>query len=169
MKGPTKRPLYGDLVGATRFLILCLVAQMRLFWLSSFIVRIVIEVRLGWSNLSPLGKAATMTFVFESMAITNFLIPTTVPQILFIIDRIQTAGALSSMDIAYLVLRLLGHLWMLLFVFWSLSKLAHPIMYRMWLDSFSPNWPENAGWDWKLCCWIAKKGHLILKSIYERR
>ncbi|RSM15740.1 hypothetical protein CDV31_004839 [Fusarium ambrosium] len=121
MKGQVKRPLHGHLMGTAKITGTLLMGTMKIFWLASFILRIIIEVRLGWSNLSPLGKAATMTFVFESSGAFNTFIPIALPQILFIVDRLQMAGFLSSMDIAYLVLRFLGHSWLHSGMVWLLE------------------------------------------------
>ncbi|RSL69640.1 hypothetical protein CEP54_002099 [Fusarium duplospermum] len=167
MNGWAKRPLHGHLMGTAKLTGTLLMGIMKIFWLASFIVRIIIEVKLGWSNLSPLGRAATMTFVFESSGAFTILIPTALPQILFIIDRVQTAGSLSWMDIAYLVLRLLGHSWLHSCMVWLLGELTKPIMYKMWLDSFNPDWPEDANWSWRLCFWIGNKGYAVVRRLYD--
>lgn len=108
-----------------------------------------------------------MTFVLESSGAFDIFIPIALPQILFIIVRWQVARSLSWMDITCLVLGLLGHSWLHSCMVWLLDELTRPMMYKMRLDSFKPQWPEDATWSLRLCLWIGNKGYTALKRLNE--
>lgn len=124
--------------------------------IAALIIRVIIEVRLGWSNLSPLGRAATVVFALDASRVFSFLTPPPLAQTLFIIDRQRTAGFLSGMDRAYIVLSLMGNMWVAAFVFRIGSAALRYVAYRVWLESFGPNWPEDRGWLWSAYFWTRR-------------
>ncbi|KAJ3541928.1 hypothetical protein NM208_g1347 [Fusarium decemcellulare] len=122
----------------------------------SMIIRIVIEARLGWSNLNAVGKAATITFALEASWIFYLIIPPPLAQTLFIISRRQEAGALTSLETAWVVLSFLGNPWIGAFFTNVVLFLFKWVCLKMWRISFQPEWPDNGGLAWKVYLWISR-------------
>lgn len=122
--------------------------------LAATIIRIIITVRLGWSDLTPLGKAATVVFAIDTSRVFSFLTPPPLAQALFIVDRQRTGGTLSGMDSSYIVLSLMGNVWSIAVVFRIGSAVLKYLGYRVWLESFGPNWPADRGRLWNVYFWM---------------
>ncbi|RSL93704.1 hypothetical protein CEP52_013097 [Fusarium oligoseptatum] len=68
-----QRPFHGNLTSIGDLFIFAMLSSLTLVWYASIIMRIVIEVRLGWSNLSPLGRASTILFAIEATGYLAYL------------------------------------------------------------------------------------------------
>ncbi|RSL85096.1 hypothetical protein CEP51_003521 [Fusarium floridanum] len=145
-----QRPFHGNLTSIGDLFIFAMLSSLTLVWYASIIIRIVIEVRLGWSNLSPLGRASTILFAIEATGYLAYLVPPPLTQAFFIVDRLRDVGRLSQLDMAYVVLSLVGNLWLLFLWVLIVKTFARAFIYKMWLQSFSPGWPEDSGWAWKV-------------------
>ncbi|KAF4624974.1 hypothetical protein G7Y89_g13195 [Cudoniella acicularis] len=138
----------------------------------SIIIRVVIEVRIGWSNLSTLGKAATIIFAIDATVLLQFLTPPPLAQTLFIVDRMRSDGGLSRLEVAYVVLSLLGSWWTISVfrgvIAWVLDRLA----YRMWVQSFDKDWGVNPTGLWrryfKFVGWIREEEGWRTSNQYTR-
>ncbi|SPO01211.1 uncharacterized protein DNG_03958 [Cephalotrichum gorgonifer] len=146
----TQRPHYDSLRLLVEVVLIILLPTLGLICLASIIIRAVIEVRLGWSNLSPLGRAATVVFALEAGGLTAQAIPPPIAQTLFIVDRMREVGSLSSLDKAYVIMSLVGNNWLLVGLMWLLRRGIMYWAYRIWLESFDQYWPEKAGLAWKV-------------------
>jgi hypothetical protein len=126
----------------------------------SIIIRVVIEVRIGWSNLSTLGKAATIIFAVDATVVLQFLTPPPLTQTLFIVDRMRSHGGLLKLEVAYVVLSLLGSWWTIGVFRFVVTLVLDHLAYRMWLQSFDKDWGVNPTglWRWyfKFISWIRK-------------
>ncbi|KAF4415084.1 hypothetical protein FACUT_13698, partial [Fusarium acutatum] len=127
-----------------------------LFHSIGVIIRIVIEARLGWSNLNAVGKAATITFALEASWIFYLIIPPPIAQTLFIISRLQKEERLKSLEIAWVVVSVIGNPWIGAFfgniVLFSVNWLC----LKIWRISFQPEWPDNGGLAWKVYLWVSR-------------
>lgn len=90
-----------------------------------------------------------MAFALEATGIFAYIVPPPLSQVLFIVDRFREAGGLSSLDVAYVVLSLVGNLWLLFSWAWVAKIYARSLIYKMWLHSLSPEWPVDGGWGWR--------------------
>ncbi|RYP81887.1 hypothetical protein DL769_001812 [Monosporascus sp. CRB-8-3] len=116
---------------------------------ASIIIRVVIEVQVGWSNLSTLGKAATIVFAIDATVFLQFLTPPPLTQTLFIIERMRSDGGLSRLEVAYVVLSLLGSWWTIIVFRWVVASALDRLAYRMWLHSFDKDWGVNLTGLWR--------------------
>jgi len=114
-------------------------------WPTSLILRIIIEVRIGWKNLSALGKAATIVFALDASGFLQVLTPPPLPQTLFLIDR-HRHGGVSSADAAWAIMSIFASGWTLGALFGLCYQFTMHFWYQLWLRSFDENWPE-AGID----------------------
>jgi len=123
--------------------------------LISIVLRIIIQIRIGWGASSPLGKAATIIFALDASYLLSFLTPPPIAQTLFIIDRQRAVGSLSDIDKAYVILSLVGNVWSTLVIFRLVSGGLRFLGYRAWLDTFRDDWPAKSGWLWGFYFWMA--------------
>lgn len=114
----------------------------------STILRGIVEAHLGWHNRSVIGKAARIAFGLDASYFLHYLIPPPLVQVLFIIDRQQAVGRLSAMETAYVVLSLLGNVWLVGSYIWILKALSHFYLRRLWIRSFERDWHSNVGRGW---------------------
>lgn len=131
-------------------------------------LRAVIEVRIGWSNLSSLGKAATIVFICEASAVLSPFIPPPLTELLFIIDRLQTVGHLAAIDIAYVTFSLLGNIWTITSCLWLVRRFARFYMHRRWLESFEPDWPDEKSKFWKMYFSVGRVGYRVLQWVVRK-
>jgi len=123
--------------------------------LISIVLRVIIQIRIGWVALSPLGKAATIMFALDASQVFSFLTPPPIAQTLFIIDRQRTVGSLSSIEKAHVILSLVGNLWSAVVIFRLVNGGLRYLAYRAWLETFRDDWPAERSWVWYFYFWIA--------------
>lgn len=160
-----QRPSYSLWVSIFDWIVFFSIGLLTLPWYIGTIIRIVIEVRLGWSNLSSLGQAATIVFALEAPGFFAYLVPPPLTQVLFVVDRFRDAGGLSPLDVSYVVLSLLGNFWLVFSLVLIVRRCIHAFMYKVWLQSYSPRWPEDSGWAWK--AYFAEKNSSFVRAVNQ--
>ena len=110
--------------------------------------RIIIAVRLGWVDLSAIGRASLCLFPVQNLlaSVTSAIVPFLVPisEILFIIDR--SHHGFQRLEIAYLVCSFIS-----VQLFWLVALATFEYLreqgYKVFLGSFANDSPD-LGWFW---------------------
>jgi isoprenylcysteine carboxyl methyltransferase (ICMT) family protein YpbQ len=163
-----RRPFHQTLTNAVHGLAVILVLIPMVYCqVISIIIRVIIEVRIAHNGTEvthwPLRTAAIVAFALDASMVCALFVPPPLPQALLIADRRQAVGTLSGFEISYVVLSLLGNLWTITIIFRFGAAVLRSMIYRAWLDSFSPDWPNESNWFWTTYFWAARWSKTFLE------